>query len=209
LLCEGEHLIVQSKILVAALILISACALYAWELYWQDSANVNVNYDGRALVGTVRSAFGLQPYITDSQRISISPEIVWKCKNSTRSDGADSCELVTANGAYYYKYCAWWRFENCTVLNLNSILLDYPVLMEQLEDVLSSPCKYLPTKGQIEQAIVAQKSSSNPHGLIVVNEFNAHRSTLKCDAPHRKSKRIVLYFGAESDKKFIKIITAR
>jgi hypothetical protein len=182
---------------------------WGWKFFLQDYYDNGINARGIAISEAANLAFGQKNIFPDHQVFAnqMTP-IDQKTCSRKNSDAPKYCLLVSPQGngvEAYYMHCQWWRFENCTHINADSIFLTNPVMMQSLKQILLHPCQFLPTKTEIEIAKEKKKQEDALTGglsvLDIVSFEQAFRD-LSCAGPSQNLK-IVMDFASPSNARAI------
>ncbi|MFO1242219.1 MAG: hypothetical protein U1E36_03330 [Rickettsiales bacterium] len=174
-----------------ALILAALTAFYYYELSFDRKLKIT----GRAYTNAVNIAFGQEWYLESLAKFSLDDNSLQACVKMHPDDG--HCRLTRGNFRFYTNFCAWWRLEKCMVVAADPIFLNDLELGQKLEQVIATPCKFLPNENTIRSNVPLIETKLNmlaPSSRWNLKDYLYYRQALGCDNPDTANIKVYLVF---------------
>lgn len=180
--------------------------IYLGKLFGHETFITKANLKGLAVSETINLAFGQNYYFPQIKTLEplLPKNYLSQCLTKTDAD-KPSCVLAYANGEgvnVYHAECKWWRFEVCSPITVDPLLVLEGETLAVLKKVISKPCMYLPTEEQIHEA--EQKAQYESY-KAAIRQFSTYRQELQCsnESPTKAKIAVGIMRDKSNSKGFV------
>lgn len=215
---KNARAVLLSLAISVSVIAISGIFLWYYFVVWAvdlwDRRSDAVGY-------AVNIAFGIDPTFPEHAVFAsaITPDLMEQCyqyqqivlEQPNKNDAPSSWMNIPLQYCYgwsdahfeaYYDECHYYFEENCVPGGISKDLFQHPDLFAKLQQVLKSPCKYLPTNEEIAATLAGNKDIGYIDPLNTKYQKNLVRNSGTHQGYYRAARRTLQCDGTDTLDKF-------